>query len=325
MAKALGVGSEEEENDSNSVRDVQWRLQRDLSSLLFKAARDSVLDDRSLSLGEVARIAHCGMHGAWRWLTVLPVESALELSDFEFEAAMRHMCGVVLSGRYCVCGSLLDSSHLNVCKHIHSAATTGRHDVVARELCDASRLVLQAAATQKPRYKVTKTVIDPNSEQRKELEPDVLIQGVNLRLALDVSFVYGESKTHLPDGFGAGDDGNDSALRCVNKAMDSVEARDRDKVRKYTAVCEEHGITFAPFVLESHGYASKPAVGVLESMAKYAERMFGSRFAPTVGYLQRRLAIAIQRGAAECERKATTAARNRFGAAVAMGLRIASD
>ena len=80
---------------------------------------------------------------------------------------------------------------------------------------------------------------------------------------------------------------------------------------------------FKPFVMESHGALGESAEEVLNRLTTYGVDVLGCEKAELLGYLHRRVAIALQRGNARLDRMAVSKSRNSFGAAVARGLAVA--
>jgi len=297
--------------------DDGWKLQTEISAIIYEAQWQSLIGGSSMSLKDVARVTHCAMNGASLWLGVNPIEDRLRLTNNEFVCGMRYWAGLQISSRtvYCKCGSPLFAGHAMRCNHVHGPATTERHDTVASELSELSQELCHIKPQMKPRIK-----IGPNDGMKRELELDLLIVGVDgFRLGIDVTFIYGESDSYLPNEF---DDGSVPVgqSESVKQLMKLFAQRQSLKAKDYESECKSRDIEFVPFILESHGYMHETADRVLERMAEYSVKMFGGNFGEIIGYMKRRIAIAIQRGNARLNDTAIAKSMHSFGSRVARGL-----
>ena len=146
----------------------------------------------------------------------------------------------------------------------------------------------------------------------RHVVPDVVFRGANKQLAIDVSFVYSEAESRLPEERKVGKD----LYRVVHSAMGT---RATAKSRKYDVACARDGLEFKPFVLDSHGALDASARAVIGQLVEYGANVLGIDENAMRGYCQRRLAIAIQRGNARLDQQAVAMSRRGFGAAVAAG------
>ena len=143
--------------------------------------------------------------------------------------------------------------------------------------------------------------------------PDLCLDGAGISLALDVSMCYGEANSYL----------RTNREEVEEKVLEVLDRRALQKSLKYETSCAEQGMEFKPFVMESHGALGESAEEVLNRLTTYGVDVLGCEKAELLGYLHRRVAIALQRGNARLDRMAVSKSRNSFGAAVARGLAVA--
>ena len=158
----------------------------------------------------------------------------------------------------------------------------------------------------------------------KRLVPDVEFFGCGGSHATDVSVVYAGAASYLPRAekmTKAMNKGVGAMVGAIVKAAKArVNARAREKSQKYSEACTAEHIEFVPFVAESHGYLHESAVNLLDKLVVNARLKFNVEVGELKGYLQRRLAIALQRGNALLEREGRIRSRGSYGAAVSAGL-----
>jgi hypothetical protein len=283
-----------------------------------------MIEASDMTVKDIARLVHCGMDDAPLWLTVVPYEDALVLTNREVCAALRHMFGLRPTDRpqYCKCGSPMSHGHAHTCNRVLGPATTHRHDTVCAELCALSQLCCHVQAQVEPRL----NGVDPDNGESFVLEPDVLMEGMgDFKVAVDVTFVYGESNSYLPefDAKANGDcDGDAMRESSVRALMETMVRRSVAKSKKYQSECVSRELEFEPFVIESHGYCGESVTRVLERMAGYAVSNFGGCFSAVLGYMRRRIAIAIQRGTARLDVDAIGRSAHSFGALEARGFAV---
>jgi len=315
-----GNGSNELKVEGEADNETEWRLQSELTSVLNEIQWHQLIE--SSSIKAAARLSHCSMSDAAVWLTVLPIEERLKLCDDEVRSALRHQFGLGVSSRsvYCKCSSVLDAGHAHRCNRVHCAATTDRHNEIVAELRELSQEICHIRAQVEPEL----TVAGPSDGVNRKLKLDLLMCGVDgFRLGIDVTFIYGESDSYLPnvdpdmagDGFAV-----KSVNRSVRELFKASAARQSEKMGTYGAECKRRDIDFCAFVMESHGFMHESVNGVLQRMAEYSVRMFGGDTGPIVGYMKRRIAIAAQRGNARLDRSAIGSSVGSYGSRIARGL-----
>ncbi len=105
-----------------------------------------------------------------------------------------------------------------------------------------------------------------------------------------------------------------TATKCGQRAF--------SKCAKYESSCAADGVDFKAFVVESHGWLHSSAVEVVQELAKNAAAVYGGRALQSQmeGYLRRRLAVAVARGAAWMARNVRQRSRGCWGARVASGV-----
>ena len=268
-------------------------------------------------LKDAARLAACAARGASLWLTVSPIEVALELTDSEMRSALRHQFGLspISDEWYCKCGAAAEAGHFHACNRVSGPATYARHESVVSDLLSLGTAQLQMNVAKAPSIAVADGSIVMEEDRSRHIIPDVVFDGAGLTLAIDVSVCYAEAKSNLP-----------KTRREVGKTImfSALAKRAAAKVNKYRGSCAEQDIRFEPFVLESHGAMHSSASAVLDDLVKYGAAVLGCEEAELSGYMRRRVAIALQRGNAKLDRMAVMKSRNSYGAAVARGLVVAA-
>lgn len=268
-------------------------------------------------LKDAARLAACAARGASLWLTVSPIEVALELTDSEMRSALRHQFGLspISDEWYCKCGAAAEAGHFHACNRVSGPATYARHESVVNDLLSLGTAQLQMNVAKAPSIAVADGSIVMEEDRSRHIIPDVVFDGAGLTLAIDVSVCYAEAKSNLP-----------KTRREVGKTkmFSALAKRAAAKVNKYRGSCAEQDIRFEPFVLESHGAMHSSASAVLDDLVKYGAAVLGCEEAELSGYMRRRVAIALQRGNAKLDRMAVMKSRNSYGAAVARGLVVAA-
>lgn len=269
----------------------------------------SVLLTAAVSIKDGVRLAACQAKGACAWLSVHPLEDALVLSNGEMVSAMRHLFGLspIAAGWHCRCGVEVGAGHFHCCNRVHGPATNTRHETVVSELASFGLSHLQMHVERTPSIATADGVLIDGA---RHVVPDVVFRGANKQLAIDVSFVYSEAASRLPEERKVGKD----LYQVVHSAMGT---RATAKSRKYDVACKNDGLEFKPFVLDSHGALDASARAVISQLVEYGAEVLGSDGMALRGYCQRRLAIAIQRGNARLDQQAVAMSRRGFGAAVA--------
>lgn len=281
------------------------------------------------------RLANCSWNGAALWNVVQPLEQCLMLRNWEVAAALRHKygcspvsCEQVNGGGvwFCRCGMPVDAGHNHRCRAVMGPATFHRHQTVVAELRSIAEVECGLSVDVVPR--VYSDVI--HKDEDSYVMPDIVMEGADFKLAIDVSGVYGESPSYVK---GAG------KLAAVGKPLTptdmselrseaAIATREAKKKTHYSGLVEKDGeCDFLPFVFESHGGLGGDASTVLQRMALYACERNGSSVlgVPAMcGYFRRRIAIAIQRGNAALDSVARSKQRGSFASLLARGFASAS-
>ena len=304
---ASNVGVAKAESESNGKRAIP--LQQRIMTLLHKCNRKDLI--ASVSQKNSVRLEAVGRRGAHLWLSVMPVESALSLSNGEFMSAMRHLLGLspIASDWHCRCGRVAEAGHFHACNRVHGPATNTRHETVISELSSFARSHLSLHVEQAPSIAAASGDLIPGE---RHVVPDVVFRGADLQLAIDVSFVFTESEGRLVQMSEHGRSAHDLIRR-------ELSQRARAKAVKYKAVCEREQMDFEAFVGDSHGTLDASALAVIYRLVKYGADQLGLNSIELRSYFMRRVAVAVQRGNARLDRHALALSRGGYGAAVALG------
>jgi hypothetical protein len=147
-----------------------------------------------------------------------------------------------------------------------------------------------------------------------------------LKLATDVSVVYGEADSRLvaatrraavqaseaaaarKRGVRAEQPQGERVAAALSKALDD---RAKAKGNLYDADCKAVGYDFSAFVMESHGFMHASANAMIRRLAAApCDLNPAVNFNSLCSYMQRRVAIALQRGNAVLDREAMRLSRN---------------
>jgi hypothetical protein len=297
------------------------QLQHKLTELQEEAAFKELIASAK-SKEDAVRAVNCTLNGATLYTHIRPIERALELRDFEWRSAIRHKYGlppVYAANRGvapCVCNAVIGAGHNHCCPFV-SGGTTDRHNAVVGCLEDIMRQDFNFEVKRLPRD-VRERVNDGDRE--KYLIPDLVItdRQNGEQWYIDVSGIYGEAKSHLPNGSVEG--WSEDQLRA--HTMDQLRARDSKKDRHYAALSEIGEADVIPFVFESHGGLSERAEKFIKEICDYAaDQDYYSVNASWLlaGYIRRRVSIAVQRGNAMLDKRASSAQRNSFSARASNG------
>jgi hypothetical protein len=275
---------------------------------------DLMQELKSVSLKDAVRLTACARNGAHSWLTVHPLEEALQLSNGEMVSATRHMFGLSpipeSSSWYCRCGAMVEAGHFHACNRVHGPATNTRHETVVAELATFALSHLQMHVERAPSIATADGCL---IEGARHVVPDVVFRGVGLSFAIDVSFVYSESDGRVRRALLSEET---DLKKFVSMAMGE---RSREKVKKYEASCNEQDLRFTPFIADSHGALDASAKRVIDLLVSYGAAELGRARIDMDLYLRRRVAIAIQRGNARLDRHALRLTRGGYGRAIALG------
>jgi hypothetical protein len=261
---------------------------------------------------DAVRLAACSRDSAHSWLTVHPLEAALQLSNGEMVSAVRHMFGLspLAAEWFCRCGASVEAGHFHTCNRVHGPATNTRHETVVAELATFGLSHLQLHVERAPPIATADGCL---IEGARHVVPDVVFRGAGLSLAIDVSFVYSESDGRIRAPLVSADT---DFTKCVWSAMGE---RTKEKNRKYELACERQELVFSAFVADSHGVLDASAKRVIEQLVSYGAAELGCNKLDLSLYLRRRVAIAIQRGNARLDRHAVQMSRGGYGRAIALG------
>ena len=309
---------------------------------------------------DVMRVVNCSKPGACLWLMVHPVERELELSDAEMTQALRHQhglapCGVRPGDAWkCVCNQPLVAGHVESCKSVRGPASYMRHQAVVYALALAADAHCGVVVTKAPPIRSIEELFDAQRASRSRVVPDVSFNGSTGCVVTDVSALYGEAKSHCPPLRAMEEQsrmGGDAVFRqCSRHLSAQCQHRANSKNKKYKILIDkinrkndryrgdqierqeaeeegeegdsggDGGVRFLPFVVESHGWLHESARDVLLALANNAHHCYGVPLASAMGYLHRRVAVALQRGNAWLGQWARQRSRCSVQAKVATGM-----
>jgi hypothetical protein len=223
-----------------------------------------------------ARLLSASQRSASIWLTTLPEEDSLRLSNDQFRAAIRHRLSLS-SQRYpkcCECdpsaGPVNESQHPHVCLSIKKEETNKRHELIV--FC-VSQLCRLAGFPTSLSYSLHRL---PNET---EIVPDLYVYTGGKTYMIDVSIVYPAGSTYV------------NAHSADIHSLAAASHRGKEKVRKYESLAHRNGMEFIPFILESFGAIGKEARRFISEIAD--ETPESNQF---YAYCLRRLSIVLQRG-----------------------------
>ena len=315
----IGLGSRVRPDDAGGVEKKKdnptFSLQFDIMAVVHKRNATELLEElKSVSLKDAVRLTACARGGAHSWLTVHPLEEALQLSNGEMVSATRHMFGLSPISEstpwYCRCGELVEAGHFHSCNRVHGPATNTRHETVVAELATFALSHLQMHVERAPSIATADGCL---IEGARHVVPDVVFRGVGVAFAIDVSFVYSESDGRVRRPLMS----EESDLSKF--VLSAMGERARTKVKKYEASCEEQDLRFTAFVADSHGALDASAKRVISVLVSYGAAELGCSRLDLDLYLRRRVAIAIQRGNARLDQHAMRLSRGGYGRAIALG------
>jgi hypothetical protein len=311
--KSLRMGS-----SSKVMNDEELKLAQQLQHKVVKAMEDCEYR-RLLATGvpkDACRLADCSWECAGIINHVQPLEVVLWLRDWEMQSVKRHQYGLVplVAANqlwYCKCGHAIEAGHNHRCKRVSGPATFHRHQCVVAALAKVAKEHCGLTVEFTPR--IWSDV--KNKEEEEYVIPDIIFSGVGgARLAIDVSGVYGESDSYLPDRIVPGWCAEEIRRTAV------VEKRERAKEKHYSKLDRSGELSFSPFVFESHGGFGDSAERVVQWMAHHGSECNGVSEAVMTGYIRRIVAIAIQRGNAGLDSVARSRQAGSYGSLVARGV-----
>ena len=260
-------------------------LQSKLSAAIEKKRADQY--ESSLDKFSRARLLSASQPSASIWLTTLPEEDSLRLSNNEFIAAIRHRFALS-SQRHpkcCECnplaGPVNDSQHPHVCRLLRKEETFRRHQMIRDTLFELCRFAgFTATHTFPLRYPISH-YRDSNDDDIDDAEilPDLYVFTSNETYMIDVSITFPPASSFI------------GRLHTDTRPLAAAKMREYEKVRKYDSLARHNGMVFVPFVLESFGAVGKQAKKFISIIAEQMEE--SNQF---YAYALRRLSIALQKG-----------------------------
>jgi hypothetical protein len=156
-------------------------------------------------------------------------------------------------------------------------------------------------------------------DREKYLIPDLVIidRRAGERWAIDVTGLYGEADSYLPN-----DCKDVTAEELCGKSMDVLRAREKRKDVHYDALSSIGEVEVIPFAFESHGCLGERAEQFISDITGYAadQGYYTDDSAMLLaGYIRRRISIAIQRGNASLDARASSSQRNSYAARASLG------
>ena len=136
--------------------------------------------------------------------------------------------------------------------------------------------------------------------------------------AIDVTGLYGESDSYLPKQAV----GELTADELCGRTMDVLRARDKRKDVHYDALKEIGEAEVIPFTFESHSGLSERAEQFITDITDYAANegyLSNDSALLLAGYMRGRISIAIQRGNASLDARASSSQRNSYAARASLG------
>jgi hypothetical protein len=241
----------------------------------------------TLSQEGKARLLSASQPSASIWLTTLPEEDKLVLSNHDFCAAIRHRLAISSARCESTCqcdpsqGPVVPSQHPHVCLRLKKEETNQRHEKIVKTLADLCTLAGVS-------HSFSCHLIRPaRREEEKEnlIRPDLYVYLPNGETAMiDVSVVFPAGATYVNN--------KGSAVKSLAAAND----RAKEKVRKYGELANLNRMKFVPFILESFGAIGKEAKQFISSLVEDLPEKN-----QLYAYCLRRLSIALQRGNARME------------------------
>jgi len=298
------------------------QLQHKLTEIIEEAAFKSLIQSAK-SKEDAVRMVNCTFNGATLFNHIRPIERALEMKDFDWRSALRHKYGlppVYAANRgvaFCVCGDSISAGHNHCCRRVCGPATTERHDAVVGALEDIMREEFKFKVRRLP-SEVRARINEGDREKYLIPDLDISDELTGERWYVDVSGLCGESKSHLPKASIEG--WSEDQLR--GHTMDEMRARESKKDVHYAALSMVGEAEVIPFVFESHGGLSERAESFISEVCDYAaDQDYYSADASSLlaGYMRRRIAIAVQRGNAMLDKRASSSQRNSFSARASNG------
>jgi hypothetical protein len=261
---------------------IQSAVVHRIQTLSFIASTKAAVDAGRAGLERLARMDALRQPGSADWLTVMPTEARLRLSDVHWRWAAQLRLGLQLPTLSDTCHGCNktglapgDGWHLLSCSG-GTGRITARHDEVVNILSRLARLIGAVSLTEP-------VDLDADSDKR----PDLEIHLPKKTLLVDVSFVHPSAQSYLK--------------AVAKRGVEAVgDQRDAVKHAKYDAIAARHDMKFAGFVMYTLGGWHKSAIGVMNAMRQAVEPVF-CPLSPLdwAHQLKDHIAIAVQRGNAD--------------------------
>jgi hypothetical protein len=231
-------------------------------------------------VGTVARLRALRVSGASEWLTVLPTDPRLRLSDCHWQWAARLRLGIPVAPVADVCAGCSkplpkpgDSWHALSCVAGSSRHMTARHDAVV--------MILSRLATMMGVVTLTEPA-DLSATDGKR--PDVEFHLPEVPLLIDVTITHPTAPSYRKA----------VAKHGADRLGDDRGAR---KSLKYDGIAASNAMQFSPFILYTFGGWDKSAMAVLRKLVAALEPgycLLSRR--DWIDQLTQQIAIAVQRG-----------------------------
>lgn len=228
------------------------------------------------SLSEQAAILSAQQRNSSLWLTVIPDQLCLQLTDFDFRAAIclrLHLAPHAPSQTHCRCSKSLSSAgydHFYLCAQNRKAWLFARHEKVVR--C-VQMLASRACVT------IQLNVPDPLADD--QLQPDFQLDGLTTRIIGDVVISHPSAPSF--------------AERCAREALRAAAHWEAEKSRKYLARAV-NGYKLSHVSLESFGGIGKSAYRIITALATEAEAMSVMSHREYCAWALSALSVALQAG-----------------------------
>lgn len=310
------------------------------ASITSPAAADSFLRDISLqhhlttraelqlyesylrSLSPYHQVTHTAIvlnKGVNEWMTVLPTESAYQLTNDQFCLAMRHRLGLLpfdsLAGKNCSNSCCLtgvekkdhakfnqDPDHFHSCAAHRRTHLTVRHNNIVQLLMQLARSVgfyashepnhHQRPVTVSQHVESTPVPLVDDHPQLDETMPagwndhaDILLVKHDCRLYVDVAITRPTARSRLEKV---------SELKGVlSTPLFACRKFIERKHAKYDAIAHLNGYEMIPFIVESYGGLSLDAKQLLSRLASHSTQVSESEW---LRHAMRSLSVALQAG-----------------------------
>jgi hypothetical protein len=262
----------------DSVASEAIKVQSKISQQAASKRHQRFLDDASDT--DKARLLSASQPAAKLWLTTMPEENELRLSNEEFRAAVKLRLGlpssVGNSGNVsCVCDSsvrIVDTQHFHVCDLTRKGAVFDRHELIVRTIADVCRQANVIARTSHHYLK--------RRAAASSVVPDLFVYSADSAAKmLDVTVRYPATDSMV------------SQHRAHEVPLVACKVAENSKNSKYDTLAVDNGMSFVAFAVEVFGAIGRSALKFLKDVAEQVS-------SPHLFYVYslRRISIAIQRG-----------------------------